>query len=90
MNIHHGSDFDDLLPDPPDNLEFLELFTPEQQDAIALRFERGIGRNASALYSIQVRRDRAAREAQARKERREAAREAHLASRFNPVLRSRP
>ncbi len=30
------------FPDPPDNLDFLELFTPEEQDQIDGRFQRGI------------------------------------------------
>lgn len=30
------------LPDPPDNLDFLDLFTPDEQDTIDERFQNGI------------------------------------------------
>ena len=74
------------LPDPPDNFEFLELFTPAQQDAIAGRFVRGIALHESRLYEARARHARSERMAQARRERRALAREAYLKSRFNPVI----
>jgi len=82
--------YDGELPEPPDNLEFLELFTPEKQEQIDTRFQVGIEKNRNALREAALRRERSERMTQARKERRAIAREAFLASRFNPVLRSRP
>lgn len=78
------------LPDPPDNLEFLDLFTPEQQDAIAERFYTGIRKNYEAVQLARAREANTQRERQAYEARRAAARERALARRFNPVLRSRP
>ncbi len=80
----HGYD----LPDPPENLSFLEL--PEDfQETVADRFARGIAKNERALYEARERermregayRLRVARRAQAVQEANKRA--------FNPVLRGR-
>lgn len=91
MNKHRGSDFDAImgdyeLPDPPENPDFVELFTPEQQDVIADRFARGIALGEARLREARLRETRSADMARARKERRAIARETYLKSRFNPVL----
>jgi hypothetical protein len=81
---------DDDLPDPPENPEFNELFTDAEQDAIALKFERGIAKHNLAMHALYA---RSAADNAARLERKaqvEARRARFLAGRFNPVLRSRP
>lgn len=78
------------LPDPPDNLDFLDLFTPAEQDTIAARFETGIRLHNQAMHDLYARsivqNTRRAHEAEAREVRRGRI----LAARFNPVLRVRP
>ncbi len=77
-----GDELDTDLPDPPENPTWLTLLTDQERDLYALRFERGIGRNQSALYHIE--RKRIARD---------RAREADYRSRgykFGDVVRVRP
>lgn len=78
------------LPDPPDNLEFLDLFTSEQQEQIALRFEVGITKHNLAMRALYERSAEYNRN-QAREAELRAARQGRaVAARFNPVLRERP
>ena len=78
------------LPDPPENPEFNELFTDEQQTQITARFHAGITRHERALFEARARERKTYRMQAERAEKRKQAKEAYLASRFNPVLRSRP
>ena len=81
---------DDLLPDPPDNLDFLTLFTAEEQETIAARFEVGIAKHHQAMRALYL---RSAADNAAKAERKaqvQARRERFMAGRFNPVLKSRP
>lgn len=92
MNKHSGASFAqvmydefglEVLPPPPDNLDFLELFTEDEQAEIARRFHAGIELGRARLA--------AARQRQARSDRlefeRRTVRRERRDRRFNPVLR---
>jgi hypothetical protein len=66
------------LPDPPDNFDFLELFTPQQQDEIDRRFQSGIRYHEDELACVRHRATRSERMAFERRERRALARKAML------------
>ncbi len=81
---------EDELPELPENTDFNDLLTPEEQERYAERFERGIALGEARLREARLREERSKTLQHDRSIGAKARRASVMARRFNPVLRSRP